>query len=171
MNCILKEKLDYVYSICEKLNDSPLGMRIKSQMKTQQNLKEFLTTDLLGYLIYLKAPNTITESQSKFIKEYLGVDMPPEKVKMMHDAFKQQNASYRAAFEMRVPVSMKNFVNMDLESGKEIRTDSMVSGILFEVFIDLGNEFLGEKIASNTCLFKMKEFIESYFRFEYRPNI
>lgn len=98
MNQTLKDWIDYIYSVGDKLD----GFLTTVYTPT----RDILRIDFLKFLMYLCTSDcTVSDRQATFIKEYLGYNLSPNNIKEIIN----QNQTYRIDFENNLPYSMKLF--------------------------------------------------------------
>ncbi|MDO4961231.1 MAG: AAA family ATPase [Eubacteriales bacterium] len=120
-----------LYSAVKALTENPLkGERIKKEM--------------IDFLTYLSASDgTISNFESDFIKEYLGVDMTPDEI----SAYITENNTFSKEFEQKVPNALAALAMADkrkIAREKSANSAEVISEALtyVRVFEAMGKEFI-----------------------------
>lgn len=140
MNYLLKEMVDKMYEVGDNCDKGPLGLA----QKTNLTLRECIKAELITYLMYLSAADgTIAWQEARFIRDYMEYDFTIEEINQL--IVKKQ--IYSTKFEEKVPLSIQVLVksdNMIYDAGLDVGVfnDLSLSGSLYLVFEELGNEFI-----------------------------
>lgn len=137
MNHAAKELLHSLYSLCDSLDKTPLGLKAQG---IDMSLRDVLFVETSQFLMYLSASDgRVKWSEANFISELFNMQATPDQ---LTEIIKKNNI-YSTKFESEVPLVIKTFVKADNRLREMSKSQGEPASILIANFWEaIGKEFL-----------------------------
>lgn len=134
-----KELLEQLYEYCDKIDETPMGLKYQNKGLT---LRQSLFLDISNYLMYLSASDgTVSLSEAKFLGDLLGYSISPDEIISL---IREHNI-YSTKFENTVPLTLQCIIKVDKILQKKVAgfdIESSASAIFTSFFNALGKAFI-----------------------------